>query len=137
MVLQVVLILLFLNARNMKWIFLPALLISLHSCAPDPNLLDGAWHISGYYQDGQSIAASLDSVSLIFLPDQAYKFHSTGFYQETGKYRTSGSYLFLLDSTAKEPKERALKILFLSHDSLKIEMRRDSVEQVLFFAKNQ
>ncbi len=137
MVLQVVLISPLLNARNMIRIFVPALLICLYSCTPDPQLLKGDWHIAGYYQDGQSVAAKLDSVRLEFHPDQTYEFHSVGFYHETGAYRTSGRYLFLMDSTAKEPKERALKILFLSNDSLKIEMRRDSVEQVLFFAKKQ
>ena len=121
----------------MKRIFVPALLLCLYACTPDPKLLEGPWHVTGYYQDGQNVAAPLDSVRLVFHANKTYEFHSIGFYHESGTYRTSGSYLFLMDSTAKEPKERALKILFLSNDSLKIAMQRDSVEQVLFLAKKQ
>ncbi len=121
----------------MKWIFLPAILICMSSCAPDVRFLDGAWALTGYYQDGQSVSAALDSVSLVFGSEKTYEFRSVGFYRENGTFRTSGNFLFLLDTTAQEKKERALKILFLSDDSLKLEMRHDSVEQVLFFTKKR
>ncbi|MCA0236195.1 MAG: hypothetical protein LCH81_07410 [Bacteroidetes bacterium] len=119
----------------MKWIFLPALLMCLSSCTVDPQLLGGAWRVSGYYQNGQSVAAALDSVQLEFQPDKTYAFKSIGYYRESGTFRTSGNYLFLTDTTASAPKERALKILYLSKDTLKIVMQRDSLEQVLFFTK--
>lgn len=119
----------------MKWIFLPALLMCVTSCTIDPQLLAGAWRVSGYYQNGQSVAATLDSVRLEFQPDHTYAFNSVGYYRESGTYRSSGNYLFLTDTTAGEPKERALKILYLTKDTLKIAMQRDSLEQVLFFTK--
>lgn len=119
----------------MKWIFFGAGLLCLASCTPDVRLLEGSWKIAGYYRAGQSIAAPVDSVGLVFHPDQTYEFRTMGFYRERGAFRTSGSYLFLLDSTRNEAQERALKILYLSEDSLKLEMKRDSLEEIVFWGK--
>lgn len=119
----------------MKWIFFLGCLTCFCSCAPDAALLEGSWRICGYYQDGQSISAPFDSTNLVFHPDQTYEFQSIGYYREKGSFRTSFSYLLLQDSTRKELKERALKILYLSGDTLKLKMQRGDNEQVLFFSK--
>lgn len=119
----------------MKWIFLLGCLITISSCAPDARLLEGSWRLTGFYQDGQALSVPLDSVGLIIHPNQAYEFRSIGFYREKGAFRTSSSYLFLRDSTRTNPQERALKILFLTEDTLKLKMQHAEKEQVLFFSK--
>ncbi len=119
----------------MKWIFLLGSLIFICACAPDARLLEGAWRLTGYYQDGQTIPVPLDSVGLVLHPNRIYEFRSIGLYREKGAFRTSSSYLFLRDSTRNEAEERALKILLLTEDSLKLKMQRADKEQVLFFSK--
>lgn len=119
----------------MKWIFLLTCLTGICSCSPDARLLEGTWRLSGYYQDGQAIAIPLDSVGLVLHPNQIYEFRSIGYYREKGAFRTSSSYLFLRDSTRTDAQERALKILLLTADSLKIKMQQAEKEQVLFFSK--
>ena len=124
-----------LNAYNMKWIFLLGSLTFISACAPDTRLLEGAWRLTGYYQDGQAIQVPLDSVGLVLHPNRIYEFRSIGLYREKGAFRTSASYLFLRDSTRRDAEERALKILLLTEDSLKLKMQRAEKEQVLFFSK--
>ncbi|MCC6282269.1 MAG: hypothetical protein IT262_16820 [Saprospiraceae bacterium] len=119
----------------MKWIFFLGSLITISSCAPDARLLEGSWRLTGYYQDGQALAVPLDSVGLVLHPNQVYEFRSIGFYREKGAFRTSSNYLFLRDSTSAAMQERALKILFLTEDSLKLKMQHAEKEQVLFFSK--
>ena len=119
----------------MKWIFFSAGLLCLASCTPDTRLLEGEWRIAGYFREGQSVATPMDSVGLVFHPNQTYEFRSMGYYRERGSFRTSGSYLFLLDSTRKEAKEQALKILYLSKDTLKLKMQRDSMEEIVFWGR--
>lgn len=124
-----------LNAQNMKWIFLLGSLTFISACAPDARLLEGAWRLTGYYQDGQAIPVPLDSVGLVLHPNQVYEFRSIGLYREKGAFRISSSYLFLQDSSRHDAEERALKILLLTEDSLKLKMQRAEKEQVLFFSK--
>ncbi len=120
----------------MKWIFLLGC-FTIISCSPDARLLEGRWRLTGYYQDGQALSVPLDSVGLVLHPNQEYEFRSIGFYREKGAFRCSSSYLFLRDSTKNDAQERALKILLLTEDSLKLKMQHAEKEQVLFFSKIQ
>ena len=119
----------------MKWIFLLGCLITFSSCNPDARLLEGSWRLAGYYQDGQALSVPFDSVGLVLHPNQIYEFRSIGLYREKGAFRTSSSYLFLRDSTRTDAEERAVKILYLTADSLKLKMQHAEKEQVLFFSK--
>ncbi len=119
----------------MKWIFFLGCLFGFASCAPDPKLLEGNWKAAAFYQNGQSKTMPLDSVEMVFYPDQIYTFRSIGLYRERGVFRTSSRYLFLRDSTGNPLQERALKILFLSNDTLKLKMQHEESEQVLFLVK--
>lgn len=119
----------------MKWIFFLGCLAGITSCATDPKLLEGAWQAAAFYQNGQSVTIPLDSVEMVFSPNQTYTFRSIGLYREKGAFRTSSRYLFMRDSTGNPSQERALKILFLSTDSLKLKMQQEGSEQVLFLVK--
>lgn len=118
----------------MKKILLPFLIL-FAACGLDVNLLTGHWRAVAFYEKGQSLDAPLDSVALLFTGAGQYEFHSTGFYRERGPFRVSGEHLFLTDTTEEPAQEHVLKILFLSADTLKIQMKKGDSEQVLFLKK--
>ncbi len=118
-------------------IILPAFMLLLGSCALDISQLNGRWVPVAFYEDGRSLAAPLDSVALVFQENGTYQFRSIGFYRESGPYRVSGRHLFLTDTTEKTPRERVLRVLYLSVDTLKVEMMRAGKEQVLFLKKSE
>lgn len=105
------------------------------ACGLDINLLEGQWQAIAFYENGQDAPAPLDSIAISFWADSHYEFRTIGFYREAGPFRVADSFLFLTDTTAKQPKERALKILFLSADTLKLQMERAGQGQVLFLKK--
>ncbi|MBV6438556.1 MAG: hypothetical protein DYG98_21720 [Haliscomenobacteraceae bacterium CHB4] len=107
----------------------------LATCTLDVNRLVGRWRAIAFYEQGQSHAAPLDSVVLAFTSSGHYEFRSAGFYRENGPFRVSGQHLFLTDTTEHPAKEHILKVLFLSGDTLKIQMQKGDNEQVLFFEK--
>lgn len=115
----------------------PILLLLCTSCNVDTRLLSGTWKATSFYQNGKTVHVPLDSVELSFAENGQYRFRSVGFYKEEGPYRASGQYLFLTDMTASPPREHTLSVLFLSNDSLKIGMKKDTSEQVLFFKKEE
>ena len=113
-----------------------SLFLFLPACTLDTKQLQGVWKPVALYENGQSLAAPLDSVALHFSPENGqYEFRSIGFYREAGPFRVSGKYLFLTDTTEKPAQEHVLKVLFLSADTLKIQMKKAEREQVLFLKK--
>ena len=104
-------------------------------CTVDPNKLTGTWQAVAFYENGKTVSAPLDSVRLHLAVNAGYEFRSQGFYQESGSYRVAASYLFLEDTTVVPKKERTVKVLFLSSDTLKIEMKQSGNRQVLFFKR--
>ena len=117
----------------MKRIFLLSLVFC--SCGIDQNKLIGSWQAVAYFETGQTINTPLDAVRISFSLSGDYNFKSIGFYEEKGQYRVAGKYLFLLDTTALLPKERAMKILLLDPDSLKIGMEADGKKRTVFFGR--
>lgn len=105
-------------------------------CAVDPNKLTGSWQAVAFFENGKTVSAPLDSVRLHLTENAGYEFKSQGFYQEAGSYRVAASYLFLEDTTVVPKKERTVKVLFLSSDTLKIEMKLSGNRQVLFFKRH-
>ena len=111
-------------------------LLFLQACSPDASLLKGQWKAAAFYQEGQTVQTPLDTVSLEFNDNGSYSFRSIGNYYENGKFRLAGSYLYLTDQSVEKPKERAVKVVYLSKDTLKIEMQAKEHKQTLFFARN-
>ncbi len=107
----------------------------LAACSLDVRQLNGIWKPVAFYENGQTLAAPLDSVALVFAENGQYEFRSIGFYREAGPFRLDGKLLFLTDTTQKPAQEHALKVLFLSADTLKIQMKKAGQEQVLFLKK--
>lgn len=116
-------------------IILLILPLLMFSCTLDTRLLTGSWRAVGFYEKGQSLATPLDSVALSFNGENQYEFRSIGYYCERGPFRVAGAHLYLTDTTVQPSKEHVLKVLFLSADTLKIEMRKGENAQVLFLKK--
>lgn len=109
--------------------------ICLFSCSLHEKDVAGEWQAVAFFENGQSQAANLDSVSLRLSPEGGYEFRSQGFYREAGSYRVSVRYLFMTDTTQTPAKEHIVKVLYLSEDTLKVRMAHEDKEQVLFFAR--
>ncbi|MEZ4942572.1 MAG: hypothetical protein R3D58_16980 [Saprospiraceae bacterium] len=116
------------------WIFL-AVFWTQSGCSVDPHKLPGNWQAVAFFENGKTVAVPLDSVRLQLTENAGYVFKSQGFYQEAGSYRVAASYLFLEDTTVVPNKERTVKVLFLSSDTLKIEMKLSGNKQVLFLKR--
>lgn len=119
---------------NMK-VFLLLLTLLFTACSLDVSMLAGRWKAIAFYENGQSLHAPLDSVALLFHNNMHYEFRTVGFYREAGPFRIADTHLFLSDTTEHPVKEHILKVLFLSDDTLKIQMVKGGKEQVLFLKK--
>ncbi len=112
------------------------LLLCCASCTLNVKQLEGNWQASAFYEEGQSSSVALDSVALVLEPaKQRYEFRSMGRYRESGPLRVEGKHLFLSDTTVQPAQSRALRVLFLSEDTLKLLMSAGGEEQVLFLKK--
>ena len=118
-----------------KLLLIISSLVLLASCAFDEEKLQGKWQAAALYENGKSVDVPLEEVQLEFGPDQAYRFTSVGFYEEKGYFRSSVNYLFMTDTTTNPHQEHVVKVLYLSDDSLKLRMVKDSVKQALFLVK--
>ena len=106
------------------------------SCVLDEGALDGSWQAVDLFENGRKSELPLQDVSLDFdVAQHYYRFTSSGQYEESGPFKCSAQYLFFTDTTRQPPMEHIVKVLFLSSDTLKMKMQRDSIEQVLFFAR--
>ena len=109
--------------------------VFLSGCALDPQRITGTWKAAAFFENGKTVDANLSSVTLKLNADGDYEFTSNGNYQEKGRYESSGNYLFLTDTTRNPAVSYTVRVLFVSKDSLKIKMRSNAAEQVLFLAK--
>lgn len=107
------------------------------ACTMNQKDLAGTWQAVAFYKNQKSAEVPLDSVMLRFTSDGAYEFRSQGFYRESGDYRLSAAYVFLSDTTENPPLQHTLKVLYLSADSLKIQMAAGDEKQVLFFVRKK
>lgn len=105
------------------------------SCNLDEQSLRGTWQAAAFFEDGQTVAAPLQEVSLELLPTGRYAYRGPNKYSEAGRYECSMRYLLMLDTTVYPAAEKTLKVLYLSADSLKIKMAHEGREQVLFLGK--
>ncbi|HMX40708.1 MAG TPA: hypothetical protein PKD78_10285 [Saprospiraceae bacterium] len=114
--------------------FLPFLLAT--HCTLNVNHLTGSWRAIGFYEEGHSIDTPLDSVLLWLEPgQQRYRFRSIGYYHEAGRLRVQDQLLYLTDTTVSPQQLRTVQVLFLSPDTLKLQMADNGREQVLFLAR--
>jgi hypothetical protein len=123
------------TADNVKKIFFCIGIVLLVGCGFDRNKLTGEWRAGALYENGQKMTAPLDSFLLRFDSSGAYRFRTMGRYAESGHFSNSMQYLFLTDTTRTPHREHALKVLFLSKDTLKLQMKRGGKDQVLFLIR--
>ena len=113
---------------------LPIILL-FAACGVSDEQLCGKWQAVQFYEDQQAVQIPLEDVKLVFHQDHKYFFQTLGQYSEGGKWRRSGKYLILNDTTGNTTGEKILKIVFQSEDSLKIKMFREGKYQAIFFGR--
>ncbi len=111
--------------------------LAMSGCSVDNRTICGRWQAQNFYDSGQTVFTDLSAVQLDLAPNQRYLFQSMGQYREAGRWRCSGKYLILSDSTSEKNSEKILKVLYQGADSLKIKMVHEGREQVLFMGRIQ
>lgn len=121
--------------RNIFNCLILVVCLGMTACTLEQEKLIGQWQAVAFYENGKTLTVALDSVALHINENEGYEFRGQGKYQELGTYRLAANYLFLTDTSVRPVQEHTLKILFLSTDSLKIEMKKENKAQVLFFER--
>ncbi len=97
----------------------------------DETLLHGKWQGADWLIEGKS--ANLDVKSIAFEFDQDANYSAKYAAQlEKGSYRLSGRKLY---TTAEGDQEKVVKIIYLSTDSLKMDMNRAGRNEVMVLVK--
>lgn len=107
-------------------------------CACEPYStadLAGSWRAVSLTEDGDSLAVDLTEIGFTFTADGGYTFQSTLNYQESGTYHLDGPYLFSTDTTKDWQQEKAVKIAYLTTDSLQLEMQEMGKARYLWLAR--
>lgn len=101
----------------------------------DRQSVTGGW--KGYaLNDGLQVRdLPTDSVGMQLNETGTYRFWGRGYYHEAGKWRIKQSYLYLLDTTQSNSRERAVQILSLQNDSLEIGMKVEDRFQTLYLTR--
>ena len=123
--------------KMIKWLLGATLLGVFAACSPDPVHVPGNWKAVAFFEDRQRVQIPLDSVALLLTPEGVYEYRSIGYYRESGPYRLAGAYLYLTDTTDTPNRERTVKILHVSPDTLKLLMRSGEKRQVVFFSREK
>lgn len=111
------------------------LIMGLIACSPSaPSPLLGQWQAVDLSINDQIVNLDLSKVSMRFAEDQRYVFKGTLNYQEAGRFREEGPYIYTTD-TIHSGQEKAVKKLLLTSDSLHIEMKNEGQKMVFRLVK--
>lgn len=103
----------------------------------DKSQLIGTWKATKVLEEGNAMKLKPNEISFSFNQKNQYQYTGTIGYQEAGTYRLEGDLLLSKDTTRQGHKEKAVKILQLHSDSLRIEMLADGKEQTIHLVKHE
>ncbi|MDX2135669.1 MAG: hypothetical protein SFV52_12825 [Saprospiraceae bacterium] len=122
----------------MRWPFLlGAFITGMAACGPDERHLSGAWRAVAYHAADTVRPLPADTLRMIFNADGTYRYAGAAYYLETGRYRCSWRYLFLVDTLHDPPRTYTLRLERLEEDTLVLYMERDSVGERLIFVREE
>jgi len=112
------------------------LLILTNACATlDKNLLVGNWQAIELLEAGQPVEADIQVVRFQFNNHKQYNFFGTLNYHEAGTYDVESKYLYTIDTLNRATTEKAVEILQLTEDSLKLKMNDGGKERLMLLKK--
>ena len=101
----------------------------------DKNSLIGHWKAIKVFEEGKEMELDINPIHFSFDKNDRYEYHRTIGYQEAGKYILTGDLLLSTDTTRTDGKEKAVKIIQLVKDSLKLEMLANDKKQTIHLVK--
>lgn len=99
----------------------------------DPLL--GRWEALEVTEEEQPMEVDLSEIRFAFFPDGTYRFHSTLNYREAGRYHLRDHYLLTTDTLAAGALEKAVEVLQLHPDTLRLRMMENEKERILVLTK--
>ena len=120
-----------------KWIIglLPFLLTACDSGYQEEQL-HGSWTAVAITEEGTPLAVDPSVIQLSFFDNQQYTYQSTLNYREAGTYSVASDYLYTRDTLNQASTEKAVELLMLSQDSLKIKMMEAGKERRMVLVKD-
>lgn len=115
-------------------------LLFFSACEDQPSrtdLLSGSWQATSITEEDRPLKVQPEEISFYFSPDQTYEFRSTLNYREAGRYQLRKDYLITRDTLAPGGKEKAVEIIQLTPDSLRLRMIDRENERILQLVKTE
>ncbi|MEM1323137.1 MAG: hypothetical protein AAGG75_22925 [Bacteroidota bacterium] len=112
-------------------------LLSLLSCeeALNKELLWGQWKGVELLENTEVADLDVSGVRFEFKKDGTYSYTGTLNHREAGRYYILGKVLYSTDTTMTAPKEKAVRIIRFTADSLFFEMNAAGTPQLLKLAR--
>ncbi|MEM9849637.1 MAG: hypothetical protein AAF847_17240 [Bacteroidota bacterium] len=121
--------------QSLLFILLLTLLLACNPSTQKEDLLRGKWEATELLESDSSLQVNLNEIWFVFDDQQNYYFHSTLNYEEAGRYELSGNLLYTTDTTRTTAKRKAVKLLELDENNLKIEMKDQQAVRILSLNK--
>lgn len=116
--------------KSLSCLFIAALLSACQG-EYEEEQLHGQWIGVSVTEQGTPLAIDPSQIQLHFMPDQRYTYRSTLDYKEAGSYFIDASYLYTRDTLNQASTEKAVELLKLNEDSLRIRMMEGGKERML------
>ena len=97
--------------------------------------LHGKWVGISVTEEGTPLAVDPGLIQLEFSPDETYTYESTLNYREAGTYFIEADFLYTNDTLNQASTQKAVELLQLTADSLKIRMMEGKKERRLTLVK--
>lgn len=112
------------------------LIILMNSCATiNKSLLVGKWQAIELLEDGQPMEADIEVIHFQFDKNRQYTYAGTLNYHEAGVYSIESKYLYTLDTLNQATTEKAVEIVQLTKDSLRLRMNDTGKERLMILKK--
>ena len=123
---------------KLYYCLLLVVLFTLFSCSQvDNNLLIGKWKVNTVEGVSAKDMENMRDIKFEFSPNGRYTFQSTLNIKEAGRYSVSGDLLYTTDTILTTSKEKSVKIIKLTADSLYFLMNNSGQKQQLKFVRSK
>lgn len=122
--------------RKAFWLFWVLSTLSACQSGYQEEQLNGTWTGVAVTEEGTPLAIDPSLIQLEFSPDDTYIYKSTLDYREAGEYFIEANFLYTRDTLNQVSTQKAVEILQLTADSLKIRMMEGEKERMLTLVKS-
>ncbi|NJL74764.1 MAG: hypothetical protein HC892_06730 [Saprospiraceae bacterium] len=96
----------------------------------------GSWQAIEVMEKDSILSLPLQEVTIRFSEAKQYEFKSTLNYKEAGYYQIQHNLIYLEDTTRSDTPKKAIKLAYLTYDTLLIEMQAADNKRVMKLIKN-